>query len=122
MRKEKILVVDYDEDILHVVGLMLETRGYEAIMLNRTTNLLDKVKSIKPAVVLLDISLGNFDGRLLCKEIKEVEAHMQTKVILFSTNPAFNKDLDKYLCDDFIDKPFDIDLLLNKISHYADKN
>lgn len=120
MLHDKILVIDDDIDILYVVGFILKGKGFEVIAFSSPpANLIEKVKEVNPAVILLDIQLAGYDGRELCKLIKEVKEHAHIPVILFSANHHYKHGIDKYLCNDFIEKPFEIDHLLNKISYYA---
>lgn len=119
MHKKKILVIDDDQDILDVITILLKMKGFEVITINSPVHVLEKISEIKPDVIVLDIQLGSTDGRQVCKQIKEIEASSQIPVILFSANKNYKKDVEAYLADDFIEKPFDINLFLHKINHYA---
>jgi len=118
MVSKKIMVVDDDRDILEVVSVILKMQGMEPIPINNADGLLAKVRQLKPDVVLLDVQLGGHDGRHLCKEMKEVEECANTIVILFSANNRYRDNIHDYLCDDFIEKPFDMQELVAKINTY----
>ena len=113
------MVVDDDDDILDVISVILEIHGYEAITISTGKNLIEKVKEFKPKVILLDVQLGNLEGRFLCKEIKQIEEHATIPIILFSANIAYVKDEKEYLCDDFIAKPFEVVSLIEMIKRYS---
>ena len=111
----KVLVVDDDVDIVYVVKILLTAQGFEVITRNSGQYFLKTVKEIQPHIILLDVQLGDSDGRHLCRELKISEAHKHIKVILFTANPAYAQDLHEYLCDGFIEKPFEIHHLVATI-------
>lgn len=112
----KILAVDDDKDILDVLQLVLEDSGYEVATLSDAQLLFDKLKEVKPDLVLMDIMLGTADGRQLCRNIKlDNELHKIPVIMISASHNVY--DVLKQDCapDDFIAKPFDINVLLNKI-------
>ena len=111
------MVIDDDRSTLDVVSIILESHGYEPIVLSSAHNIIEKIKEHKPKVILLDVHLGSTDSRVLCKEIKEIEDHSTTPIILFSANTEHVKSIKDYLCDDFIEKPFELTSLLGIITH-----
>ena len=119
---QRILAVDDNEDILEVIKLILEDFGYEVDTLADGNLLFDKVKETHPDLVLLDVMLGNIDGRELCREMK---ARLETRdipVILVSASHQVSErfSLNGGAPDDFLAKPFNISDLLEKVaSHLA---
>lgn len=123
----KILVVDDDKDILEVVRIILSSNGFEPVLIDNGDNLLNKIKEIKPAVILLDSLLrGGIDGVTLCKKIKRDKEYANIAIIIFSAHAYTTEQLDEYLCDDYIEKPFDIADLVEKVTYntkrHNDKN
>ncbi|HEV8505778.1 MAG TPA: response regulator, partial [Chitinophagaceae bacterium] len=59
----KILIIDDDVDLLFLGSSLLKQRGFEVFSLSRADESLDTVKSFKPHLILLDVKLGNLDGR-----------------------------------------------------------
>ena len=114
------MIVDDDPDILEIVSILLQSKGYEVITYSYPNDIVQKVKDIVPSVVLLDIQLGEFDGRDSCKQIKEDKECLHIPVILFSANGRYKFGSEIYLNDDFIEKPFDVNSFLNKINHYSE--
>ena len=110
----RILVVDDDRDILDVIQFILEDSGYTVETLTDGHFLFDRIRAFQPDLIILDIMLGNMDGRELCRDVKtNVETH-KTPVIMISASHALadiNSPVGKP--DDFIAKPFDIDSLVN---------
>jgi DNA-binding response OmpR family regulator len=113
---QRILVVDDNEDILEVIKLILEDYGYEVTTLTDGRLLLDKIDLNKPDLVLLDIMLGNTDGRELCKIMKSNKETRDIPVILVSASHSLSDQIKLHDSpDDFLAKPFDISELLDKV-------
>jgi DNA-binding response OmpR family regulator len=113
----RILAVDDDSDILEVLRYILEDSGYEVETLSNGYNLFSTIRAHQPDLILLDVMLGGLDGRELCKHLKAVKETHDIPVILISASHyvslgSLNQDGGP---DDFIAKPFDIDVLLRSI-------
>jgi DNA-binding response OmpR family regulator len=113
----RILAVDDDRGILEVLQYILEESGYEVETLADGYNLFTAVREHHPDLILLDIMLGGLDGRELCKHLKGMKETRNIPVILISAShdvaaKSFNNDGGP---DDFIAKPFDIDVLLQRV-------
>lgn len=113
----RILAVDDDSDILEVLQYILEDSGYEVVTLTDGRYLFDKIKENQPDLILLDIMLGNLDGRDLCRSVKSRKDTHDIPVILVSASHDVSGSMNQTGApDDFIAKPFDIDDLLGSIS------
>ena len=112
----KILAVDDDKDILEVLQFILEDSGYEVETLSDGKFLFEKIKLHPPDLILLDIMLGNMDGRELCKDVKSSAETHDIPVVLVSASHNINGFSDSNGCPDaFVAKPFDIYELLETI-------
>ena len=112
----RILVVDDDIDILSVMEIILSMKGFEVEVNSRGENTIPKIDSFKPDLILLDVLISGYDGRVICKQLK---ADIKTKhipVIMFSAHPSAASTISDYGADDFISKPFDVDNLINKVN------
>src|ERR1700761_6604040 len=99
----RILAVDDDNDILEVLQFILEDSGYEVETLSDGRFLFDKIKDHTPDLILLDIMLGNMDGRELCKDVKAKEETHDIPVILVSASHSINESFQqKGAPDDFV--------------------
>jgi len=113
---KRILAVDDNKDILNVLRYILEDSGYEVDTLSDGHFLFEQIKEHTPDLILLDIMLGDMDGRVLCKDVKTTEATHSIPVILISANHKIADVLKQYGApDDFVEKPFDMYTLLNTI-------
>lgn len=108
--------MDDDKDILEIIKYILEDSGYEVDTLAEGKSLFDRIKQHEPDLILLDIMLGNLDGRELCKTLKTKQETKNIPVILISASHDPGRLTQIGSPDDFIAKPFDIDDLLNSIS------
>lgn len=105
MSNEKILIVEDEIDLAKMVGKYLKNEGFDINIANDGEEALDKFRSFKPQLVLLDIMLPKIDGMELCRIIR---SKSDVPVIMLS---AKNGDIDKVLslglgADDYITKPF----------------
>ncbi|MFD2870977.1 PleD family two-component system response regulator [Mucilaginibacter ximonensis] len=113
---QRILAIDDDKDILEILQLILEYKGYEVETLADGRHLFETIKQYHPDLIILDIMLGNFDGRKLCSELKSHRDTRDIPVILLSASHTVHGNFHKNgNPDDFIAKPFDIDILLNSV-------
>ncbi len=113
----KILVVDDDIEILETIELILELGGFEVSALLDGEEVFNAIETFKPDLILLDISLGHIDGRILCEQLKSLESTSKIPILLIS---GLYKQEEfttlNYGQDDFLSKPFQMDVLLQKIS------
>ena len=111
----KILVIDDNIDLTQIIRLVLTVEGYEVRVCNDLEEGLYCLYDWKPQMLLLDVNIDGEDSRSFCQKVK-AEKHEAIKVILMSGDEStldYNEWTD---ADDCIAKPFDSDLLLQKIS------
>ena len=84
MSKGKILVVDDEIYIVHILDFSLGMEGYEVITALDGEQALERLKADKPDLVVLDIMMPKLDGYEVCKAIKSNAATKGTPVILLS--------------------------------------
>ncbi|MEK6452646.1 response regulator transcription factor [Caldifermentibacillus hisashii] len=111
----KIMIVEDDHTIRDLLGDMLEKWNFEVIKLEEFDHVLEAFLNEKPHLLLLDINLPFFNGFHWCNKIREVS---QVPIIFISSR---NTAMDMVMAmnmggDDFIQKPFDTDVLLAKIN------
>lgn len=110
----KIMIVEDDDIISLAVKKHLEQWGYEVFAVGDFRNVINDFVSFSPQLVLMDISLPFFNGYHWCGEIRKV-----SKVpVVFISSTADNMNIVMAVnmgADDFIAKPFDLDVLMAKI-------
>ena len=110
------MLVDDNQDILDVLRYILEDSGYEVDTLSDGHDLFKQIEKNHPDLILLDIMLGDMDGRVLCKNVKQTAETHDIPVILVSASHGIADSMRQIGApDDFIAKPFDIHVLLNSI-------
>jgi DNA-binding response OmpR family regulator len=112
----RILVVDDDVDILSVMEILLTMKGFEVEVIAKGENIFPKIETFKPDLILLDVLISGFDGRSICRKLKENNDTKQIPVIMFSAHPGAAATIAEYGANDFIAKPFDVTNLLAKVN------
>jgi len=117
MDKKIVLLVDDDLDIAKMLKIRIEAEGYEFMHAGDGKQLLGILNIKKPDVILLDIMLPNMDGYSLLREMRKNEKYSYVPVIIISAKEK-KKVGDLFALEKiafFIEKPFDIKDLLEKI-------
>jgi two-component system response regulator AtoC len=111
MKKEKILIVDDEDNIRTLLSDMLSLKGFTVADADNPEKALELVESFKPSLVLLDLKLGKADGIDVLKKIKEIDK--TTVVIIITAYGSPDTDLKEIRFGAYgeISKPFDINVL-----------
>ena len=118
--RKKILVVDDDQDIREIIMYVLESEGYQVSGLDNGLAVVETVAQIRPDILLLDVQLGDSDGRDICRELKGTLATQEIPIIMISANHGWQGIREKECkADDFLAKPFDIIELVAHVRRYA---
>lgn len=113
----RILVIDDDVDILAVMEILLSMKGFNVEVTAKGENTFPKIESFKPDLILLDVLISGYDGRVICKQLKSNEETKSIPVIMFSAHPGAAATIADYGADDFIAKPFNVSNLIDKVNH-----
>lgn len=120
MKAKKILVVDDDPDIREIMMYILESEGYAVAGLDKGQAVLQTVHEMRPDMVLLDVQLGDMDGRDICRELKHQPATQTIPVIIVSASHGWQALREKDCqADDFLAKPFDVTELVDYVRRFA---
>lgn len=114
MDKQRILIVDDDENIAELISLYLIKECFDAEMAANGEEALEKFETYKPHLILLDIMLPGIDGYDVCREIRKKS---NVPVIMLSAKgEVFDKVLGlKIGADDYMVKPFDSNELVARV-------
>lgn len=105
MNEGLILVVDDEEHIRELVRLYLEREGFSVAMARDGEEALEKAKTLKPQLIVLDIMLPKRDGWDVCREVRKFSA--VPIIMLTAKGEEFDKVLGLELgADDYMTKPF----------------
>ncbi len=106
--KQKILIVEDDRDMCHILQMHLELLGYDSISAVNGKEAVDLATSHLPDLIVMDIMLPVMDGLQATRLIRE-HPNTQSTPILAMTAKVTSEDKKECLrsgCDDFIAKPF----------------
>jgi two-component system KDP operon response regulator KdpE len=114
MTSATILVVDDEPQIRRVMRATLSAEGYTIVEARNGQEALEKVRSERPDLVILDLNMPNMDGIEACREIR---SSSKVPIIMLTVRSA-EKDKVRALdagADDYVVKPFSIQELLARI-------
>lgn len=114
INKQKILIVDDDNNIAELISLYLMKECFDTMIVNDGESALEAFASYSPSLILLDLMLPGIDGYQVCREIR---ADSQIPIIMLSAKgEVFDKVLGLELgADDYIEKPFDSKELVARV-------
>ena len=118
MAKGRILVVDDEIYIVHILDFSLGMEGYEVLTALDGEQALEKARNEKPDLIVLDIMMPKLDGYETCRRLKAEPETKDVPVILLS---AKGRNVDQKVgfevgADDYITKPFSPRKLVERIN------
>jgi DNA-binding NtrC family response regulator len=119
--KAKVLLVDDEEDFLTTLSERLEFRGLKVSTVTRGEDAVAKVQTESFDLIVLDLSMPGIDGLETLKRIKAKQP--DAEIIILSGQGSIKTSIEamKLGADDFLEKPVDMNNLLDKISDAKDK-
>ena len=117
MARAKVLVVDDEEYIQHILNFSFGAEGYEVVTASDGEEGVSKARDEKPDVIVMDIMMPKMDGYEACKQIKTDPQTKDIPVILLT---AKGRDADRKLgsevgADDYVVKPFSPGRLIERV-------
>ena len=114
VNKQKILIVDDDNNIAELISLYLTKECFETMIVNDGESALAAAKSFEPNLMLLDLMLPGIDGYQVCREIR-MKSSLPI-IMLSAKGEVFDKVLGLELgADDYMEKPFDSKELVARV-------
>ena len=114
----RILVIEDNPDIKEILGYILKDDGHEVISCTDGTSL-DSLDTIKPDIILMDDILSGVRGSEFCRRLKNDDTTKNIPVILISAMPNLPDTAKNCMADAYIEKPFNIDHLIQVIQRFA---
>ena len=124
MGKEKILVVEDEEDILELVRFSLSQEGYPVICVTNGEDALALAETTSPDLIVLDLMLPGIDGLEVCRKVRERGKAQAAKIIML-TAKSQESDIVKGLeagADDYLTKPFSPKVLVARVRALLRRN
>lgn len=108
MKKQTVLVVEDEEDILDLVAYNLERAGFRVLKARHGEEAMALVSGKRPDLVVLDIMLPKLDGKEVCRRIRQNKETKSIPVIMLT---ALAEEVDRIVgfelgADDYLTKPF----------------
>lgn len=118
--KKKIFMFDDNQQILELCKEIFEDLGVEINTSTSTNNVVEKVRNYLPHLIFMDNWLPDISGIEATQLIKSEADLKHIPVIYFTANIDIITLAEKAGADDYIAKPFDIDLFEEKVKKYLD--
>ncbi|MCJ8210854.1 response regulator [Mucilaginibacter sp. RS28] len=106
---KRIIIFDDDEDILSICSYILEEQGWEVHTYTDCNNIIEKVSSVNPLVILMDNWIPDAGGIVATQTLKNDEELKNIPVIYFSANSDIQLLAEHAGAETYLAKPFDLD-------------
>ncbi|HJP63424.1 MAG TPA: response regulator [Mucilaginibacter sp.] len=117
--KRKVLIIENDQDIRNLVSFILEEEGFETFSCPEPKSL-EEIHEFKPHVILIDEFINNQPGHRFCLKIKQSDQLKHIPVIILSTANNIELIVDECKANDYVRKPFDIQVMVDKVMNLID--
>ena len=115
---KKIMVVDDEKNLQELVKAILEEEKYEVITVSSGAECLEKLKKVKPDLILLDMMMPRMSGREVLELIRNNPRTKNLKVAFLTVarySETGKEALTKLKTVDYIEKPFDKNELVRRV-------
>jgi len=111
---KRVLIIENDQDIRQIVDYILQEQGFETLSIPEPEELSD-ILNFRADVILLDEFVNSQPGHRLCRKIKNIPKLAAIPVIILSTANDIELIVKECDANDYISKPFDIELMVDKV-------
>lgn len=120
----KVLIADDEPDILEIIKYNLSAEGYEVITAKDGSEAIDKARSNKPDLIILDIMMPKKTGVEVCEYLRTQPDFQETLIIFLS---ALNDEASHIRgfetgADDYVNKPISPKVLMSKVNALFRRN
>lgn len=114
-RKANVLLVDDEEQFLDALSQRLEARGLKVKAVTSGEDAVDQVEDHNFDAIIVDLAMPGIDGIETLKRIKEKRPDLE--IIMLTGHATVKSGIEamKLGADDFLEKPVDLNILLEKI-------
>jgi CheY-like chemotaxis protein len=123
MANEKILNIDDSPTVQRLIEMILSSQGYQVVLASDGEEGIQKAKSERPALILVDFVMPKMNGYQVCKVLKDDPEFRDTPIILVTSkgDKVGSKFVDTLGISEYFTKPFQPEELLAKIREVLDK-
>jgi diguanylate cyclase (GGDEF)-like protein len=117
MNKGRLLIVEDDFDISNMLRIYFDSQGFESVVATRGVEALELCQSSLPNLVILDIVLPDIDGYEVCRQLRGNMRTSHIPIIFLTQKDERSSEIAglELGADDYITKPFDLQLLLLRV-------
>ncbi|PWS30143.1 response regulator [Pedobacter paludis] len=117
--KKKVVLVQDNKDILDIMDQVLDEEGFD-VTASLTTEPIEKIEEIEPDIVIIDDHIkGTKKGSEIINELKSDPETEDISAVLTSTSNKLPQQAEDCKADDYIEKPFDIDHMVDVVKKNA---
>ncbi len=120
MTKNKILVIEDEQEMAALLKIELETEGYEVVLAFDGRSGLGSARDMRPDLIVLDVMLPVLDGYQVLEVLKKDRDLKHVPVIML-TAKGLEEEIQKGLnlgVNDYVSKPFHAGLLIKRIHNF----
>jgi len=111
MKEQKVLIIDDDEDLLQLAGLLFKKIGAQILTARNGVEGMSQLYSQRPNLVILDVMMPGMNGFEVCERIRQVSDAPIIMLTALNHEQEMLRGLEAG-ADDFLSKPFNADILL----------
>lgn len=115
-KEGRVLVVDDEPMVRETLGHVLEDEGYVVDLAVDGETALERVHEARPDAILLDLMMPGMNGRQFLMALRENPAFQTVPVLIMTAVHGLNVNLQTLGASEVVEKPFNIDELLNKVA------
>ncbi|MCS6824162.1 MAG: response regulator transcription factor [Cytophagaceae bacterium] len=122
-KKNKVLIIDDEQDILDMLQYILEKEGYEVKVAHDGKEGLKSALEFQPRLILLDIMMPVMDGIEACRQMREAEELKDTIIVFLTARSEEYSEIAAFEsgANDYIVKPIKPRALVSRIASYFRK-
>jgi len=111
----RVLVVEDHNILQELLHIALEDEGYEVLLAHDGLEALEQMRTVRPDLILLDLSMPPMDGYQFINELDRQGRRSAIPIIVLSAYPVTAQDLAQMHVSAYFPKPFFLDTLLEKV-------
>src|SRR5262249_45021823 len=112
----RILLVDDDPMVRDTLGQVLVDEGYIVDIAVDGADALERVHAARPDAILLDLMMPGMNGRQFLQALREEPTYQSVPVLIMTAVHGLNVNLASIGASEVVEKPFNVDDLLNKVA------
>lgn len=115
-KEGRVLVVDDEPMVRETLGQVLADEGYVVDLAVDGETALERVRAARPDAILLDLMMPGMNGRQFLQALREIPAYSDVPVLIMTAVHGLNVNLQTLGASEVVEKPFNVDELLNKVA------